>query len=143
MLTTVEKVIALQEVDIFSRVSTEHLAFLAAAVEEQTFAGGQTIYRAQDPSDGMYLVVEGQVRLHRGELQIDIAGPGKPFGAWDLLDEEPRSVSATPLEEVRLLRLGKDEFIDLLADNVEITLGVLKVLMGRARGLVGRVGSRE
>ena len=44
MLTTIEKVIALQDVDVFSQVSTEELGYLAAIAVEETHAAGTTIY---------------------------------------------------------------------------------------------------
>ena len=65
MLTTIEKVIALQDVDIFSQVSTEELGYLAAIAVEETHAQGASIYLARDPADSMYQVIEGRVRLHR------------------------------------------------------------------------------
>jgi len=139
MLTVIEKVIFLQNVDVFSEVSTEQLACLAVISEEVSFATGGTIYREHDPSDAMYLVLEGRVRLHRQSLEVTVAGPGDAFGTWALFDDEPRVVTATPLEETRLLRVGKEDFIDLLADNVQITQGVLKALARRLHGLIGRV----
>ena len=143
MLTIVEKVILLQEVDIFSEVSTEQLSHLATIVTEEQFAVDESIYREQDPSDAMFLVVEGRVRLHRGALDIEIAESGQPFGTWALFDEEPRVATATPLEDVQVLRLDKEDFIDLLADNVRITQGVLKTLVGNYRRLIGRIGGRN
>ena len=140
MLTVVEKVILLQEVDIFSEVPTQQLAYLAAILVEESHDEGEQLYRAHDYADSMYIVVEGQVRLHREELEITIANPGDPFGTWALFDDEPRVSAATVLESVRLLRLNKEDFIDLLADNVGITQGVLKALVSRVRGLIGRVG---
>ena len=140
MLTVVEKVILLQEVDIFSEVPTQQLAYLAAILVEVSHAEGEQIYRAHDYADSMYIVVEGRVRLHREELEITIANPGEPFCTWALFDYEPRVSAATALEQARLLRLHKEDFIDLLADNVGITQGVLKALVSRVRGLIGRVG---
>lgn len=140
MLTTVEKVMLLREVDIFSQVSTEQLAYLAAILEENLCAAGAPLYQQQDPADAMYLVASGGVRLHREQLEITVAGPGEAFGTWALFDEEPRLSAATAAEDSLLLRLDKEDFIDLLADNVEITQGVLKALVTRVRGLIGQVG---
>ncbi|MBI2504665.1 MAG: cyclic nucleotide-binding domain-containing protein [Candidatus Latescibacteria bacterium] len=139
MLTTVEKVMLLREVDIFSQVSTEQLAYLAAILEEQHCPAGEVVYQQQDPADAMYLVASGQVRVHREQLEITVAGPGEAFGTWALFDEEPRLSAATAVEDALLLRLDKEDFIDLLADNVEITQGVLKALVKRVRGLIGQV----
>ena len=141
MLTTIEKVIALQEVDIFTHVSTEQLALLAAIATEREHASGDVVYEAKDPADSMYLVVGGKVRLHVNGMDITTAGPGETFGTWSLFDDEPRVSAATAAEDSTLVRLDKEDFIDLLADNVEITQGVMKALVARVRGLIGRVGS--
>ena len=140
MLTTIEKVISLQEVDLFSEVSTEELAYLAAIVTEEEHVSGETIYSWKDPADSMYLVVDGCVRLHRDGLEITVADAGETFGTWALFDDEPRVSAATAVEDSRLLKIHREDFIDLLADNVEITQGVLKALVGRVRGFIGRVG---
>ena len=141
MLTVIEKVMVLQTVDVFSEVSTEQLSHLAMISEEVSFPDGEAIYGEGDASNAMYLVLEGRVRLHRGDLEVTVAGAHEPFGTWALFDEEPRVTSATPLEDVHLLRIDKEDFIDLLADHVEITQGILKAMVKGLRGLVGRVGT--
>ena len=135
MLTTIEKVISLQDVDIFSQVSAEELAYLAAIVKEEQHDADEVIYNDRDQADSMYLVVEGRVRLHRDGLEIMVAGEGEAFGTWALFDDEPRVGAAAAVEDSRVLRIHKEDFIDLLADNIEITQGVLKALVGRVRGL--------
>lgn len=142
MLTIIEKVIALQDVDVFSQVSTEELGYLAAIAVEEAHAAGTTIYHERDPATSMYQVISGRVRLHRGDLEINVAGAGDAFGTWALFDDEVRVSAATVVEDATVLRVGKDDFIDLLADNVEITQGVLKALVGRVRGLIGTLGAR-
>ncbi|MBT3345932.1 MAG: cyclic nucleotide-binding domain-containing protein [Gemmatimonadetes bacterium] len=121
-------------------MSSEELAYLAAIVAEESHPEGGVVYSERDPASAMYLVVSGRVRLHRDDLEITVAGAGEAFGTWALFDDEPRMSAATALKESHLLRLDKDAFIDLLADNVEITEGVLKALVGRVRGLIGRLG---
>lgn len=139
MLTVIEKVMALQNVDIFSEVSTEQLAHLALIAEEAPCEAGEVLYREAEPPGAMYLVLEGRVRLHRGNLDVTIAGPDDVFGTWALFDDEPMVVTATVLESGRLLRIERDDFVDLLADYVQITQGVLKAMVKRLRSLVGRV----
>ena len=140
MLTTIEKVIFLQEVDIFEQTSTENLAQIAAITEELQIAKDHVIYREGDNSDSMYLVVEGKIRLHKSEQNIMIAGEKDAFGTWALLDDEVRLVSAVALEDGTLLRIAKDDFYDLLADNVQITQGIIKYMAGKLRSLAGRAG---
>lgn len=141
MLTVIEKVIFLQNVDVFARVPTEDLAYLAAIAEEVTFMKGDDIFKVDEASDAMYLVLDGRVRLHREDREISVAASREAFGTWSLFDDEPRVVSATVSEDSRLLKIDRDDFIDLLADHVQITQGVLKTMAGRLRGLIGRIGA--
>ncbi len=139
MLTVLEKVMVLQNVDIFFEVSTQQLAHLAVIAEETSCRVGDVLYREADPPRAMYLVLEGRVRLHRGDFDVTIAGPNDVFGAWTLFDDEPRVATATVLETGRLLCIARDDFIDLLADYVQITQGILKAMVKRLRNLVGRI----
>ncbi len=140
MLTVVEKVIFLQKVDIFGKIGTEQLAYLAAIAREITTPKGGKIYGEGDPSDALYLVLEGSVRLQRDNREIASAAAGEAFGTWALFDEDPRVVTAVAAEDTRLLRIDRDEFVELLADHVQITQGILRTVAGRLRGLVERVG---
>ena len=142
MLTVVEKVIFLQHVDVFSEISTEQMAYLAAIVEEVSFPNEKNIYQEQDRADAIYLVLEGRVRLHRNGTEVAVMGPQQAFGTWALFDEEPRVATATTLEHTSLLRVGRDDFIDLLSDHVQITQGVLRALSHRLRGLIGEPGAK-
>lgn len=143
MLSVIEKVILLQNVDVFSEVSTEQLGHVAAIAEEIAHGQSVVIYREDERSDSMYIVLEGQVRIHRGETEVHIVTTGEAFGTWALFDDEIRHLTATTLDEVRLLRIDKEDFIDLLADHIQITQGVLKAIVRRLRGLVGKSGAQR
>jgi CRP-like cAMP-binding protein len=69
-----------------------------------------------------------------------VAKDREAFGTWALLDDEPRVAGATAEIETRLLRIDREDFIDLLADHVQIVQGVLKMAAKRLRRLIGRVG---
>ncbi|MFC1650735.1 Crp/Fnr family transcriptional regulator [Candidatus Latescibacterota bacterium] len=136
MLTVIEKVIFLQNVDVFLEVPTEQLAYLAAIAEEITYLKGDDIYKADDSSDAMYLVIEGKVKLHRDGKEITLASEKDVFGTWALFDEDIRIVTATAVEDSQLLCIYKEDFYDLLADNVQITQGVFKTMVKRMRKLI-------
>ncbi len=138
-LTVIEKVIFLQNIDVFSAVPTESLAYMAAVAEEVEYPAGAVIFREGEHADGLYLVLEGKVRLARDDKEISTAGGKEAFGTWALFDNSPRVVTATVEEDCLLLRVDREDFVELLADHVEITQGVLQTLAGRLRGLVARV----
>ena len=140
MLTVVEKVLFLQDVDFFEYASTEDLAYVAAITEEVRMERGTTIYNEGEMPDSMYIVVDGKVRLHRGDDDVMIAQRKGVFGSWALFDDEPMVVTATTLDDSHLLKIDKEDFFDVLADHVEIAQGILKAIVKRLRSLMGRVG---
>ncbi len=139
MLTTIEKVLFLQEVDIFEFTSTEDLAHIAAITDETELAPDEVIVREGEIPDAMYLVSEGKVKLTRAGQEIMIAKTKDVFGTWALFDDEPGVATATTLENTRLLRIDREDFIDLLADHVAITQSVLKSLAKRLRSLMSSI----
>ena len=139
MLTTVEKVLLLQDVDIFEHTSTEDLSHIAAIAEEIEYQAGDVIYKENEIPDSMYVVIEGKVRLTRGDIEVTVAGNMEAFGTWALFDDEPRVATATALETSQILRLDKEDFIDLLADHVAITQSIMKTLAKKLRKLITRI----
>lgn len=139
MLTTVEKVIFLQDIDIFKYISSENLAHIAAITDEIELQPEHVIFKEGEFPDAMYMVIEGKVKLTREDQEVMIAQQKDVFGTWALFDDEPRVVTAATLELTRLLQIDKEDFIDLLADNVEITQSILKVMAKRLRKLMNLV----
>ena len=137
MLTTIEKVIMLQEIDVFEHLTTDDLTFLASIAEEMEYSEGAVVFNEGGIPDSMFYVLEGKVRLHRGKEELMAAGKNDTFGTWALFDDEPRVATATAMEYTSVLRIDKEDFFDLLADNVRITQGVMKALVQRVRRLRG------
>ncbi|MBN2001067.1 cyclic nucleotide-binding domain-containing protein [candidate division KSB1 bacterium] len=141
MLTIIEKVLLLQQVDIFENTSTEDLSHIAAITEQVNYTAGKNIYQEGDIPDAMYIVINGEIRLHQQEKQVLVAGDRSAFGTWALLDDEPRVATATTIINSECLRIDREDFYDLLTDHTNITQGILKTLSKRLRNLYTRVTS--
>ena len=81
----------------------------------------------------MFIIVDGNVRIHKDEKDIVTLSKGEFIGEMALLDQEPRSASATTEEETVMLRIEGEDFYDLMASRMEIMQGIVKVLTGRLR----------
>ena len=135
-MTIIEKVLALQDVELFEHVSTEALALLAAIAHEESYGKDEELFRENDAADAFHLILSGRIRLHRGGRDVTGAGPGDVLGTWALLDVESRVATATVTEPVHVLRIDRADFFDLIADNLEITRGVFRALVARVRKLI-------
>ena len=133
MISTVEKVLFLKSIDLFHALPSEELAQIAEIAEEVPFGSGDPVFTEGETGDALYLVVEGAVRVHRGDKQLAQLGERDVFGEMAVLDSEPRSASVTVIDDAVLLKIGRDDFRDILGERPEIAMGVMKVLTYRLR----------
>jgi HEAT repeat protein len=135
MLSTVEKVIILKSVNIFSETPDEILAEVASLLEEVEVEAGERIFEKGDMGSAMYIVVEGRVRVHNQDRTLRELGPRDIFGEMAALDPEPRSASITALAPTHLFRLEQEALYELMADRIEVVRGVISVLCQRLRAV--------
>jgi CRP-like cAMP-binding protein len=133
VITTVEKVLFLKSIDLFRALPGEELAQIAEIAEEVPIGSGGLVFAEGEPGDALYIVVEGRVRVHVGARQLAELGERECFGEMSVLDSEPRSASVSALTEALLLKIGREEFKDILSERPEISLGIMKVLSRRLR----------
>jgi CRP-like cAMP-binding protein len=136
-LNIVEKVIALEGVELLRGLSPEQLARIGTIAREEKYPPNKVILDPSKPADALYVIVDGSVELSRNGQVLTVAGQNEVLGAWALFDEsDPMPVSAKTAEDTRLLRIGRDDFYDLLSDNSEITSAIFSTLVKRFRKLV-------
>ncbi|MFO7893112.1 MAG: cyclic nucleotide-binding domain-containing protein [Longimicrobiales bacterium] len=132
----IEKVFLLQKIDLLQDARSAHLALLASIAEEVEADPGTVLIRQDEPTEALYMVIDGRVDLEGVAGQQLEAGDSQAFGTWALIDEAPSLVTATVDEPSRLLRITRSDFYDLLADHPELALGLLQGLARRVRTLV-------
>jgi AAA family ATP:ADP antiporter len=142
MLLTIEKVMILKGVDIFSATAEEHLVDIAYQLDNMEFECGELIVKAGDSADCMYVIVTGEVRVHdQGRFIADLRD-GDFFGDMALLDDQPRSASVTALRDTALLRLDRTVFQEIIHDYPEVTRGIMRVLSQRLRNSINQSAQR-
>jgi CRP-like cAMP-binding protein len=140
VIGTVEKVLFLKSIDLFSQIPGEDLSQIALITDEVAFEVGDEIFRQGDSGQTLYFIIEGKVRIHAEGVQGDLAvlGERAVFGEMALLDSEPRSAAATAVTDVVCLKIERDDFNEILAEKSEIAQGIIKVLTRRIRNTIDR-----
>jgi len=133
MLTTVEKVLFLKSIDLFSQIPGEDLAQVALIATEESRDAGEDVFSEGDVGDALYLVLEGRVRVHRQDITIAELGERECFGEIAILDASTRTATVTTLAEVALLKIAREDFEELLQEKHAIAQGVIRVLTRRLR----------
>ncbi len=135
-LNIVEKVIALEAVDLLQNLTPEQLARIASIAREVRLPPGRWVLEEGKPLDALFVIVDGAVELSRAGGVLHTARQNEVLGAWALFDQDPMPVAARTVEDTRLLRIAREDFYDLLSDNVEITAAVFSTIVKRFRKLV-------
>ena len=135
-LNIVEKVIALEGVELLKSLTPEQLSRIASIAKEMQIPPGKVVLDPAEPLDALYVILDGTVELTRNGQSLHVAGQNEVLGAWALFDEEPMPVIATALEDAKLLRITRDDFFDLLSDNLEIAASIFSTLVKRFRKLL-------
>jgi hypothetical protein len=133
MHSTVEKILYLKSAPLFAKVTGEDLGPLAHVAQEEVHAAGAHIFEEGEPGDSLYVIVRGSIAIRHDGETIATLGPGEAFGEMAVLDQAPRSAGAVAGEETELLRIGSQEFYEILHEQVEIAEGVIRMLTQRLR----------
>lgn len=133
MLLTIEKVIILKTVSIFSETPDDLLAEIALILEEIELEAGTQFITKGDIGTCLYIIVNGRVRVHDQHKTIVHLGEREVVGELALLDSEPRHASVTTEDKTLLLKLDQEPFFELIANNPEVVRGIMRVLTRRLR----------
>ncbi|WP_207430243.1 Crp/Fnr family transcriptional regulator [Sabulibacter ruber] len=129
----IEKVLTLHASKIFHDTPEADLVELAGVMEEQHVEAGVQIFAKGDHGDSMYFVYKGKIRVHDEDHTFAVLEENEILGELSILDGEPRSASATALEETILLKLEQEPFYEIMISNAEVLKGILKTLCRRLR----------
>ena len=129
---------ALREAFVGVDVST--LGQIAGLTETMTLAGGDCLFYEGDPSDALYTVEVGRLRVFRsppngvgGETVVSEIGRGELVGEAALLDGGTRGASVYAVRDTRLVRLARDDYEALLQRDPHLGLHLARVALGRNR----------
>lgn len=132
-LLIIEKVLLLKSLSIFSETPETVLTEVADILEEVELAGGTTIFKMGDLGNCMYIIFQGEIKIHRDETTLAVLKSNDFFGELSLLDTETRSASATALTDVFLLKIDQEPFYELMESRIEVARGIISTLCHRLR----------
>jgi CRP/FNR family transcriptional regulator, cyclic AMP receptor protein len=106
---------------------------LANERETRSLEPGDVLFREGDVGDEMFAVVEGRVELTRAGEILELVGPGGIVGEMALIDDAPRSATATVVAPTRVARVDGKRFTFLVQEHPTFALQVMKVMAERLR----------
>ena len=137
-LTTLDRAIRLQKVELFSELETDELALVASIAAQIEMKEGEVLFKESTPSNALYVVLSGRIEMSRGGQPVVAVGADETVGSWAFFDKQPSVSTATASEKSWVLRIEAQDFFDLLADNTDMMPSMFQALFKRVRSLLVR-----
>jgi CRP/FNR family cyclic AMP-dependent transcriptional regulator len=134
-LLLIEKVLLLRSLSIFSDTPEIILAELAPLMQQKEVEQGTLIFEEGEQGDCMYIILSGEIEIHKGRTVLAVLKEKEVFGELSLLDAETRSASATAKTDCLLFKIDQEPFYELIESRPEVAMGFIKILCKRLRQL--------
>lgn len=124
----------------FQNLPAKALAELAAQGRERKLSRGQILFTANQPAEGMYIVLSGSVRAFREnvdgrEQTIHVEGGGGMLAEVPVFDGGPYPSTTMAEEDSELLFLSTDDVRHFLMQHPEAALNALAILARKLRAV--------
>jgi len=96
-------------------------------------AAGQVIFKEGDTGKVMYAIIEGEVEIMVAGKVIDTVKAGDIIGEMALIDTSPRSATAIPKTDCKVVPISRRHFTFLIQHTPNFALEVMRVMADRLR----------
>ncbi|HEX7422199.1 MAG TPA: cyclic nucleotide-binding domain-containing protein, partial [Thermoanaerobaculia bacterium] len=123
----------LASVEFFEHLSGDDRVRLAEVVDLRELKAGDTLFKAGEPGDSLFIVRSGEVELFIKDktgqkIVLTIAGPNEIFGELALLDKGARTATAVALNDCELLELDREDLLVLFEKTPAAALRLLAAM---------------
>ncbi|HVU23529.1 MAG TPA: Crp/Fnr family transcriptional regulator [Opitutus sp.] len=134
----------LRSCQLFSGLSHEDLAAIAAFSVLRTLPKGGYLFREGEPAEGFYVAQKGAINVHRvspngKEQTIYIFRPGESFAEAALATAAGYPANARAIEPSAVVLVPKTPILALLARRPDLALRMLGSMSQHLRVLVGLI----
>ena len=130
---TIDRVLALQRVPIFSAIDPEDLERVAEVANERSYGSDEVIYRYGDEGNEMLVIISGEVQIRRPDGKpVRTFGPGEHVGELAPLRRGTRTADVIAgAFGVHALALGAAELEVILEERPPVAMAMLATLAER------------
>lgn len=118
---------------LFGGVGPDDLAAIGERALEVEFPADHVIARQGEIGTGLFVIVDGAVRVVRDGEDLARLGPGEFFGEMSVIDGLPRVAQVAATAPTRCLALASWDFERLVLEHPRIGLAILRGLSARLR----------
>jgi signal transduction histidine kinase len=130
--------VVLKTSKLFSGMVASELDILEHTAQVKAYKAGRNIFQEGDPGDGLYLILEGKVQITclLGQDQRTVLsqlGAGDFFGEMAVLDNQPRSATATAETDTKVYFILRDDLLKVLEHSPSLAANLVREFSLRMR----------
>ena len=103
------------------------------ATDAVHFAAGQFVFKAGEPGNLMYVVIEGEVEIVVNDKVVDATGPGGIVGEMALIESAPRMADVRAKTDCKLAPLNQKQFLYMVREAPDFAITVMRIISERLR----------
>jgi CRP-like cAMP-binding protein len=123
---------------IFSKIQPAMQKLLCFSSERLTYEAGQVMFRAGDAADAAYIAVPTST----GAILVNSLQRNDIIGEIAIFGDVPRTATATAVTRMEALRISKDMFFNVIRENPDAALELIKILAGRLANTTAQLSRR-
>jgi signal-transduction protein with cAMP-binding, CBS, and nucleotidyltransferase domain len=129
----------LRELPWLSLVDDEVFQKVIAGFECRQFQEGATLLKEKDPDNGMFVIVDGRVRIEIRGISMNELGSGSLIGEMSVLTGYPRSASIIAVTPVSVVWIESAKLKSIMKKSAVLENGLWEFASRRfAMNLLGR-----
>jgi len=133
MLLTIEKVIILKSINLFSEISENDLLAIALQLEEIEYEENSIVFEQGDLGTSLYVIASGEVQVIVNGKIVSKIGEKNIFGELAALDPEPRNATIKTTQKSLLFKVDSVIMYNLITEYGDVARGIIKILCQRIR----------
>jgi serine/threonine protein phosphatase PrpC len=120
----------LANMPLFERLTERELLRVMQAVEVRQYEDGEVVIREGDKGDELFIVLDGKVRVSRGDTTLTHLGQGEHVGEMALIRSVPRGATVTAVGAAELIAIRRADFFEILRKEHEVAVKMLWQFLG-------------
>lgn len=126
------------EPSFLERLTPEDRDDLTGLGRRRTLKRATTLFTEGDTSDRVVIIESGRIKISYftedgREVVLAVRGPGELLGEFSAIDGEPRSATATALDDAEVLVIGAEDFRSFVRDRSSSAFALLELVVARLR----------
>jgi CRP/FNR family cyclic AMP-dependent transcriptional regulator len=128
----------LQTLPIFASMPMARMEALGRLASLKQVPRSGVVMREGEHTSAIYFILNGALKVSVSdtdgrEVILTILGRGEMFGEMGVVDDNPRSATVSATQASDLVVISKADFQQVLSDNFEISLSIMRNLAKRLR----------